>query len=555
MASSAIAELFVSIRADMGDVQTGLAGLRTQLGNVQDIAKKVGTNMTKYLTLPLLAIGGVSVKAAADLEATGAKFETVFEGMTDEADKFITEFKKLTPATQSEARSMASGMQDLLIPMGIARGKATEMTGEFMNVAGALTNFNSATYTAQEVTAAMQSAITGEYSSLKGLGIQLDVDTVKQKAVEQGLAASTKEVSKQAMAQVLLSEIYAQSSDALAAYNEESLDTTTKMGLLKVEAIDVAAQFGEIMIPILQSLVESTRKLVEWFGNLTDTQKKIVIVIGAFLAILGPVILAVVAITSAITTLTPVFAALGPIMATVGGTMSTFILGPIGLAVAAIAALIFIGYELIKHWDDITAAIDSVVKSAIEKFNSMMDFLIGLKDTAFDAGNNLMISIREGIAEGIKFVVDKVNELISSITDRFDGMLEYVLGLKDRFFEAGANIIDGIKEGITSKITEVTDKVKELAQGIRDFFPFSPAKTGPLKDINKIKFGETIGSAIDNGKTKIQASMNAALQVPTMSSDAGRSANIAVELDGRTIASAIGQPLVDNIRVRTGLKI
>ena len=35
----------------------------------------------------------------------------------------------------------------------------------------------------------------------------------------------------------------------------------------------------------------------------------------------------------------------------------------------------------------------------------------------------------------------------------------------------------------------------------------------------------------------------------------GRTANIYVQLDGRTIASAIGQPLVDLIRVKTGLRI
>ena len=36
---------------------------------------------------------------------------------------------------------------------------------------------------------------------------------------------------------------------------------------------------------------------------------------------------------------------------------------------------------------------------------------------------------------------------------------------------------------------------------------------------------------------------------------AGGTANIYVELDGRTIASVIGQPLVDLIRVKTGVRI
>jgi hypothetical protein len=44
-------------------------------------------------------------------------------------------------------------------------------------------------------------------------------------------------------------------------------------------------------------------------------------------------------------------------------------------------------------------------------------------------------------------------------------------------------------------------------------------------------------------------------KLEAMTSPMGRAVNIFVELDGRTIARAIGEPLVDEIRVRTGLKI
>jgi hypothetical protein len=44
-------------------------------------------------------------------------------------------------------------------------------------------------------------------------------------------------------------------------------------------------------------------------------------------------------------------------------------------------------------------------------------------------------------------------------------------------------------------------------------------------------------------------------KLEAMTSPMGKTVNIFVELDGRTIARAIGEPLVDEIRVRTGLKI
>ena len=98
--------------------------------------KSVGRGMTVVGG----AISGIAVAAgaaAAQLEATEAKYSTVFKGMTDISNNFIQEFQKLTPATTAEARSMASGIQDLLVPMGFMREEATNMTGRMMHLIGA----------------------------------------------------------------------------------------------------------------------------------------------------------------------------------------------------------------------------------------------------------------------------------------------------------------------------------------------------------------------------------------------------------------------------------
>ncbi|MGL5717828.1 MAG: phage tail protein [Paraclostridium sp.] len=165
--------------------------------------------------------------------------------------------------------------------MGVTRDKATQMTGEFMHVAGALTNFNSGTETAESVITKISAALTGELSGLKSLGIQLDADTVKRKAVEQGYAATTDAVDKEATALVVLNEMYSQSTDALAAYNEESLDAKTKLGLLKSQITDIGAEMFSNFLPIINEVLGAFKnKLEEWqpaiekvselFGRFTD---------------------------------------------------------------------------------------------------------------------------------------------------------------------------------------------------------------------------------------------------------------------------------------------
>ncbi len=44
-----------------------------------------------------------------------------------------------------------------------------------------------------------------------------------------------------------------------------------------------------------------------------------------------------------------------------------------------------------------------------------------------------------------------------------------------------------IGDGIRAGWGKLKNKVSSIAQRIRNFFPFSPAKEGPLRDIHRIK--------------------------------------------------------------------
>ena len=61
-----------------------------------------------------------------------------------------------------------------------------------------------------------------------------------------------------------------------------------------------------------------------------------------------------------------------------------------------------------------------------------------------------------------------------------------------KVFEFGKKIGDMLAGGILSKIGKTKDAIGKHAQIIRDHLPHSPAKTGPLKDLNKVKIIETI---------------------------------------------------------------
>lgn len=62
--------------------------------------------------------------------------------------------------------------------------------------------------------------------------------------------------------------------------------------------------------------------------------------------------------------------------------------------------------------------------------------------------------------------------------------------------DAGVGLISTIITGIKKRAQALINTVKGVAQKVRNFLPFSPAKEGPLKDIHKIKLIETIARTI-----------------------------------------------------------
>lgn len=65
-----------------------------------------------------------------------------------------------------------------------------------------------------------------------------------------------------------------------------------------------------------------------------------------------------------------------------------------------------------------------------------------------------------------------------------------------KVFEFGRKIGDMLANGILSKLGKTKEAIGKHAQIIRDHLPHSPAKTGPLKDLHKVKIVETIASTL-----------------------------------------------------------
>ncbi|MBC2578351.1 hypothetical protein HLB30_07460 [Peptostreptococcus russellii] len=156
----------------------------------------------------------------------------------------------------------------------------------------------------------------------------------------------------------------------------------------------------------------------------------------------------------------------------------------------------------------ITTGIWNGIKSVII---SVLNAIRSVVSSSLNSVKNTFSNIFNGIRNLISNIFGSIKRIISS---SLSDAVNTVFNFGRRFYEAGRNIIGSIVDGIKSAFSWVTDAIEDVVQSIRDFLPFSPAKKGPLRDLNKLNFGGTISEGIYKGKSIIQGAMSNALEVP-----------------------------------------
>ena len=148
---------------------------------------------------------------------------------------------------------------------------------------------------------------------------------------------------------------------------------------------------------------------------------------------------------------------------------------------------------------------EAITQATIEIVDEIVKLLFDNLPKIFSMGEKILGKLVSGIT-------GTVDALAPPLANLIDSGLAKVREFGERFREAGRNIINSIKQGIEDKVNAVTGAISGVAEKVRNFLPFSPAKEGPLKDLDKLNFGGTISYGIEKGKPEVSAAMNKLLQ-------------------------------------------
>ena len=456
-------------------------------------AVAAGKKLTTGLTAPIVGMGAVSFKLAADVEDALGATDQIFKNSSEQVKSWASDLKTYYGITKGEALEYSNVMGAMLQNIGgLSEEESAKTSAALVELAGDLSAMFGGT--TESAVNALTGALKGNNTMLDNYGMGVNDATIKTKAFEMGLYDGKGQMDLNTKQAATLALIMEQTADAQGQAAREADGASGSMKAVSTEIKNLSAEIGEVLLPIVTPLIQNIRDLANWFRKLSPETKDNIVKFALLAAAIGPLLVVIGTVFGAIAKIIGVFQLFGGVLAGIAA-------GPIGWIILAIVGIIAIIAALKLNIGGITDWIR-------DKFQAIGEFFGGLKDKASTAFGNI-ISGAEELA----------SRLPEAVGDAIQKALDWIEGKWEDFKNAGKNIITSIGDGISEGVGWIKEKIGGVASTIRGYLPFSPAKEGPLKDLNKLNFGGTIADSILRGRAEIERAMNAALSMDRIKTD------------------------------------
>ena len=283
-----IAELGLLVRSDGVVVaDKRLQSMEKSAGRVVKASEQMSQRWEKLArdAARLAAIGGAAMSALAarslrlaiDAEETANKFRVVFRGAVEETNEALLDLTRTIPMTLTEMRGLSAGIQDMLVPMGVARDEASGMSVDLVRLAGDLGSFNNVNTV--EVLEAMKSALAGSSEPMRRFGVDTRVTRLEQIALRDGLIRAGQEMDNAAMAQATLTAIMEDSSDAIGDAERTVNSTANQLKFMARNARQAQEDLGQALLPAFNQLLTALNDNSNGMSTLEAASKGVSITI------------------------------------------------------------------------------------------------------------------------------------------------------------------------------------------------------------------------------------------------------------------------------------
>lgn len=313
---------------------------------------------------------------------------------------------------------------------------------------------------------------------------------------------------------------------ALTTESEKRYQTTAaKIQLVKSTVTELCSKLGEILLPIIQKICDGLSSFVSWLTSLSPAAQKVMLVVVALVAALGPLLIFVGKIISSIGSILTygpkIVSMFGTIKTAASGLFSFIAANPIILVITAIIAAIVLLwnncewfrnlvmglFEAIKNalitvwnnikavwdivqpyfvalWEGIKASLQPVIESVIGAFQAAWEFIKTIWDfvqpyfaaiwenikTIFSVVSQVLGTYFSVAWEVIKSVWDIVVQYFSTIWENIKIIFSVVGTVIGGFFQTAWTVVKTIWDAVTGYFKAIFDTIKGIFSAVTAVF-------------------------------------------------------------------------------------
>lgn len=255
-------DLLVKISAKgvgFNKTQRSMRGLTKGLTAVKAAAAGLAVGAFARVTAGLVNIGAAAIE-------TESKFRTVFGSTASEVDAVATELGRLAGLSRSSARDILATTGAMAQGLGATQEASAQLSKQVLGLAGDFASFNN--LPTVETARAVQSAFTGEFESLKRLGVGIKQEEVNRRALIETGKDHVRELNRLELAQAALNLINERAGVAVGDLERTQNSLANTIRRVQAGLVDLRELVGIQLVTAMGQLADSGIDTGSAFGGL-----------------------------------------------------------------------------------------------------------------------------------------------------------------------------------------------------------------------------------------------------------------------------------------------
>lgn len=443
----------------------------TKIQGVADKVDSLGNKLTTRVTAPLVGLGIIGVKSAAEQEASMQQVELIY----GEASDTIKDFAENTAITfnmsTKEAYKYSQIYGNLIQSITDDEAENALYTQQLLESSAIIASATGRTM--EDVMDRIRSGLLGNTEAIEDLGINVNVALLESTDAFKKFAGdkSWEQLDFQTQQQIRLFGILEQTTKKYG--KEVNKNTASSIQKLTAKLNNLTSRLNKKLLPIADKVLDKADEFIDKLDDLTDEEIENIIQIGLMVASIGPLIKILGTVTKTVGNVTKGVGILSQAVKLTGKTTTdafknastatqnwakifTGLTSPVGIAAVGITGAVAL----------IVTAIREAERETKESFTNMgngaSDFVKGIEtaESHLDSFNSILFTSSEE-QEKLQDDMDKIQEGITKICKKasverrnytqeeikqLDEYFKKLRELKDRELEIQKNIAEAISQ-------------------------------------------------------------------------------------------------------------